>query len=685
MAKKYYKDMAEILAEIHRGSEMDFSDSSDSESGGSEEKTVTQDVDPVHHQQEEESEASGRSSPQPPPTLDIQPPVSPSEASPLLSSDHEEDEDVDFAPPPRSSSRRRFASSSPGSSSPEKPTKRGRGRGCGPGRRGQASKRPKLAARDFEPQQGRWRTKEEPDVEPPTPQFEPKHQPGPRIDTNVKWSPLSLFKLFFSSSSLHSIINNTNANAVRRLAQGSKYKWFPLSVDSFYIFLSIILFFGLVHVHSRADFWRREWPYQFVFPKSSMSRDRFEAIFWSLHLSDVTEDEENERKRGTPQFDRLFKIKPLYGEIVNACNSLFQPYQNITVDERMVASKARIGFRQYMKDKPTKFGYKLFVLADSKTGYTSNFFVYQGKDKSKVKLRGQKDDGLSVTSVMDLMRFDLLGKGYHLYVDNFYSSPLLFNKLLKNHTAACGTIRTNREGFPRTTINDLPKKPERGDMRWIREGNLLFARWMDTKVVNLCSTFHKAYSGATVLRRVKRPDGNWHRAPVDVPDACRDYNINMGGVDLSDALIHYYSVHGKTMRWYKTFFYHFIDIAVVNSYILHKAVSSSHNQAPMSHKQFREDLMREMVEQAKALVAEATPRPSLTNTCMPVFRGSTGTQDRRKCVVCAAKEKVKAKQMPGYKIRDMKTPLYCSRCNVSLCLVPDRNCFLEYHSMGLQK
>ncbi len=303
------------------------------------------------------------------------------------------------------------------------------------------------------------------------------------------------------------------------------------------------------------DFWRKEWSYQFVFPKSSMSRDRFEAIFWSLHLSDVTEDEENERKRGTPQFDRLFKIKPLYGEIVNACNSLFQPYQNITIDERMVASKARIGFRQYMKDKPTKFGYKLFILADSKTGYTSNFFVYQGKDK--VKLRGQKDDGLSVTSVMDLMRFDLLGKGYHLYVDNFYTSPLLFNKLLKNHTAACGTIRTNREGFPRTTNNDLPKKPERGDMRWIRKGNLLFARWMDTKVVNVCSTFHKAYSGATVLRRVKRPDGHWHRAPVDVPDVSRDYNINMGGVDLSDTLIHYYSVHGKTMRWYKTFFLSF--------------------------------------------------------------------------------------------------------------------------------
>ncbi|XP_061079005.1 piggyBac transposable element-derived protein 4-like [Conger conger] len=582
------------------------------------------------------------------------------------------DEDEKYVPPPRISPRRRLERSPSASSSSSSDGSGG----------GQASKRPRLAAGDFEAQQERWHSKEEPDVEPPTLKFEPKHPPGPRIDTTVNWSPLSLFKLFFSSSVQHTIINNTNGNAARRLAQGARYKWSPLSVDKFYIFLSIILFSGLARTHSRADYWRREWPYNFSFPKSTMSRDRFEAIFWSLHLSDVTEDEENEKKRGTPQFDKLFKIKPLYGEIVNTCNSLFQPNKDISVDERMVASKARIGFRQYMKDKPTKCGYKLFVLADSKTGYTCNFFVYQGKDESKVKQRGPKEDGLSlsVTSVMDLMRFDLLGKGYHLYVDNFYTSPVLFNKLAQNHIAACGTIRANREGFPRTTTNDFPKNPERGDMRWIRKGNLLFVRWVDTKIVNVCSSFHKAYSGATTLRKLKGADGQWQRGVVHVPDACKDYNMHMGGVDLSDALINYYSVHGKTMRWYKTFFYHFIDIAVVNSYILHKAVASTRNQTPLSHKRFREVLMREMVEQAKAIVAEAAPRPSLTNTCMPVYRGKTGTQDRRKCVVCATK----AKQMPGSKAKEMKTPIYCSKCNVSLCLVPERNCFLEYHGMVLQ-
>ncbi len=60
-------------------------------------------------------------------------------------------------------------------------------------------------------------------------------------------------------------------------------------------------------------------------------------------------------------------------------------------------------------------------------------------------------------------------------------------------------------------------------MRWIRDDNLLFVEWKDSQEVQMCSTFHKAYEGDTVQRKVK---GDSHRTLVEVPipAVVLDYN-----------------------------------------------------------------------------------------------------------------------------------------------------------------
>ncbi len=119
---------------------------------------------------------------------------------------------------------------------------------------------------------------------------------------------------------------------------------------------------------------------------------------------------------------------------------------------------------------------------------------------------------------------------------------------------------------------------------------------MDTKQVTVASNYHQAYSGFKASRRMRNDDGVVQRKDVPILDSVKDYNANMGGVDLSDALIGYYSVLHKTMKWYKKIFYHMVDIAVVNGFILHKQLTEARGETPMTQKKFREVLIREMTQ-----------------------------------------------------------------------------------------
>ena len=66
-------------------------------------------------------------------------------------------------------------------------------------------------------------------------------------------------------------------------------------------------------------------------------------------------------------------------------------------------------------------------------------FEYTRKD---TQVEGNQNLTISEKIVEDLM-LPLLNKGYHLYIDNWYTSIPLLQYLRDNDTLACGTIRKN--------------------------------------------------------------------------------------------------------------------------------------------------------------------------------------------------------------------------------------------------
>jgi len=123
---------------------------------------------------------------------------------------------------------------------------------------------------------------------------------------------------------------------------------------------------------------------------------------------------------------------------------VFSPLCNLCIDESLLLWKGRLLFKQYIPKKHNRFGIKLFVLCDCKSRYILDFIVYSGERRD---ITFEKEFGYTGSVVKTLLS-PYLGKGHILYVDNWYSSPTLFENLLKNHTGACGTVSGRRTKMP---------------------------------------------------------------------------------------------------------------------------------------------------------------------------------------------------------------------------------------------
>ena len=78
--------------------------------------------------------------------------------------------------------------------------------------------------------------------------------------------------------------------------------------------------------------------------------------------------------------------------------------------------------------------------------------VYLGKDRQRT---AQHVTATHVT-VTELMR-KIEGRGHKLYMDNLFSSPKLFDDLVKKHIYCCSAVRLNRRACHKTEVNKTEK------------------------------------------------------------------------------------------------------------------------------------------------------------------------------------------------------------------------------------
>ena len=167
-----------------------------------------------------------------------------------------------------------------------------------------------------------------------------------------------------------------------------------------------------------------------------MERDRFIALWGFLHMVDQTDE-------AVDKSDKIYKVRPMLDRMLPLFRRYYSPRQQLTLDEGMIPTKNHLPIKQYIRDKPVRWGIKSFLLCEAKTGYILDAEIYTGqvRDRHWPLLR-------SAGSVVHrfVENSQVTNKNHMLFMDRFYNSLALFH-MLKNELGvlAMGTVMPSRK------------------------------------------------------------------------------------------------------------------------------------------------------------------------------------------------------------------------------------------------
>ena len=104
------------------------------------------------------------------------------------------------------------------------------------------------------------------------------------------------------------------------------------------------------------------------------------------------------------------------------------------MDEVTVKFKGRVVFRQYIPKRRKLFGIRIYKLCDE-LGYTYDMRVYLDRDSHSAS-----DDMTATHATVRHLTCRVEGLGHKIFMDNFFSSPRLFDDLNRHKINSCRTV-----------------------------------------------------------------------------------------------------------------------------------------------------------------------------------------------------------------------------------------------------
>lgn len=463
-------------------------------------------------------------------------------------------------------------------------------------------------------------------------------------------SPRELFEMFFCDEMKNQIIDSTKENH------------FDMDSHTFNQFLGIIIFSIFNIRKSYRDYWATDEMLHSDIVSNTMSRNIFENIKSHLKTSKDSDKVDS---------DKVWKVRVL----LNIFRKNIQQFgffcSSLSIDEMMIKFFGRTVLKQFIKDKPIRFGIKLWALCTS-NGFVLELDIYCGKNDgindakfSKCSLGSRAVMKMLYTFLITVSKRDV--SKYHLYFDRFFTSPDLLVHLKKQNLRATGTVRDDRvftnDMFPKVSDNANKKskkktvnpekeklmkkhkidknKAGRGFYVVSHEENsgMNYITVMDSKPVSILSTALGVTPTISMERFDKTAKG---RVPIQFPGAFKTYNKFMGGVDLHDQYCSDMRTNIGSKKWTWVVLCRLIQSSLTNALILYNMV----NEKKMTSKDFAESVANSYLESSSE---------KLSNHL------KLAIPDRRRvCIKCT-----------------IKTIFYCFECKKHFC----DSCFRQVHNI----
>ena len=473
---------------------------------------------------------------------------------------------------------------------------------------------------------------------------------GPKISSLEIEKESSSFKLFFDDEII-SYIKKESLDYMEKITKKEKevkfgsrlyyLKHYEINNDDLYAYLALKIYMGILKLPKKEMYWSSSILYHNNFISSLMPKCYFKFIESSLHFVEINE-EENVKKK-----DPRYKL----GKILDLLNEKFNKYyileQQITIDETIVNFKGTNSMKFYIPSKPHKWGFKLHLLSESSTGYTSKVLMDPGRKRENLIGKNDENDNnnnnekilKSEKILLELLDNNYRYKGYHLYIDSWYTSISSIEKLQNLGFCVTGMISDNRINLGYFLEKNLNDKESLIFYNPKLKQNLVIHR--DKRILKLITNYKY-----DIIDNGRRPY------------AIVDYSDNMHGVDFMNLKTSYYKIGDKSYKWYKYIFYRMVEISLENSRIIYNKV---HNLKETIF-EFREKVMLQLLE---------------------------NYQKRRKCI----SSKVLSKNNFGIGISLLHLPIkknnyvfcgfckakftrnFCGNCKIFLCIT----CYRNYH------